>query len=162
MRRDRDIGALHLLTIGLGAGLSSQEISRLAGTDVRKREGLVLVDVIGRRSRTVPVLRIWAPRVLELAEESGSHAFLLPDRSRITRGDVTAFIGRCSDREEAAFNVQRLRITWMVSQLAAGTHLGSLVRASGVTPAQLTKYLSFVPPLDDDVAYRALSQVGGP
>jgi integrase len=158
MRRN----AQGLLAIGLGTGLSSQEVSRLAGTDVREEDGLVLVDVIGKHARTVPVLRIWAPRVLELAEESGAKAFFLPDRTQITRGHVTAFIGRCSDREEAAFNVQRLRITWMVTHLTAGTPLSALVRASGVTPAQLTKYLSFVPPLDDDLARRSLAQADGP
>ncbi len=115
MRRN----AQALLAIGLGAGLSSQEVSRLAGSDVREEVGLVLVDVIGQRARTVPVLRVWAPRVLELAEESGTDAFFLPGRTRITRGNIDAFIGRCSDHEDAAFNVQRLRITWMVTHLVS-------------------------------------------
>ncbi len=151
-----------LLAIGLGAGLSSQEVSRLVGTDVHEQDGLVLVDVIGAKARTVPVLRTWATEVLELAKESGDRAFFRPERTRITRADIVAFINRCSDREEALFCIQRTRITWMVTHLAAGTHLAALHRASGVTAAQLVKYLAFVPPLDDDLAYRQLSEAGPP
>ena len=156
MRRN----AQALLAIGLGAGLSSQEVSRLVGTDVRDSEGLVLVEVIGDKARTVPVLRTWAVPVLQLARESGDRAFFRPERTRITRADIVAFINRCSDREESLFCIQRTRITWMVTHLAAGTHLAALHRASGVTAAQLTKYLAFVPPLADDLAYRELTEAG--
>jgi len=149
-----------LLAIGLGAGLSSQEVSRLVGTDVREQNGLVLVDVIGEKSRTVPVLRTWAPQVLELAKESGDRAFFRPERTRITRGDIVAFINRCSDREESLFCIQRTRITWMVTHLAAGTHVAVLHRASGVTAPQLVKYLAFVPPIDDETAYSQLTEAG--
>jgi hypothetical protein len=65
MRRN----AQALLAIGLGAGPSSQEVSRLVGTDVREQDGLVLVDVIGKKARTVPVLRTWAAPVLEMARD---------------------------------------------------------------------------------------------
>ena len=156
MRRN----AQALLAIGLGAGLSSQEVSRLVGTDVRDQDGFVLVDVIGEKSRTVPVLRTWAAPVLELAEESGDRAFFRPERTRITRADIVAFINRCSDREESLFCIQRTRITWMVTHLAAGTHLAALHRASGVTAAQLVKYLNFVSPLKDELAFRQLSEAG--
>jgi integrase len=154
MRRN----AQALLAIGLGAGLSSQEVSRLVGNDVQEQDGLVLVEVIGEKARTVPVLHTWGAPVLELAKESGDRAFFRPERSRITRADIVAFINRCSNREESLFCIQRTRITWMVTHLAAGTHLAALHRASGVTAAQLTKYLAFVPPLDDMVAYRHLSE----
>ena len=158
MRRN----AQALLAIGLGAGLSSQEVSRLVGTDVRAHDGHVLVDVIGDKSRTVPVLRTWAPRVLELAKESGDRAFFRPERTRITRADIVAFINRCSDREESLFCIQRTRITWMVTHLGAGTHLAVLHRASGVSAPQLVKYLAFVPPIDDVTAYRQLTEPGRP
>jgi hypothetical protein len=95
-----------------------------------------------------------------MARESGDRAFFRPERTRITRADVVSFINRCSDREESLYCIQRTRITWMVTHLAAGTHLAALHRASGVTTAQLTKYLAFVPPLDDEVAFRQLSEAG--
>lgn len=154
MRRN----AQALLAVGLGAGLSSQEVSGLVGTDVRQHDGLILVDVIGDKARTVPVLRPWAASVRELAEESGRRAFFRPERTRITRADIVAFISRCSSREEAHFSIQRTRITWIVTHFAAGTHLTALERASGVAAAQLAKYLAFVPALDNEVAFRQLSE----
>ncbi|MEI7859465.1 MAG: hypothetical protein WCI26_06485 [Acidimicrobiales bacterium] len=157
MRRN----AKALLAVGLGAGLTSQEVSRLVGTDVRRHDDLVLVEVIGDKARTVPVLRPWAASVLELAQESGTRAFFRPDRTRITRGDIVAFISRCSRGEDAHFSIQRTRITWIVTHFAAGTHATALERASGVTAAQLAKYLAFVPPLDDEVAFRQLTEAGG-
>jgi len=156
MRRN----AQALLAVGLGAGLSSQEVSRLVGTDVREQDGLVLVEVIGEKARTVPVLSTWAAPVLELAKESGDRAFFRPERTRITRADIVAFINRCSGREESLFCIQRTRITWMVTHLTAGIHLVALHRASGVTAAQLVKYLAFVPPIDDEAAYRQLTEAG--
>ena len=84
-----------------------------------------------------------------------------PDRTRITRGDIVAFIRRCSRGEETHFSIQRTRITWIVTHFAAGTHATALERASGVTAAQLAKYLAFVPALDDEVAFRQLTEAGG-
>ncbi|HTT86467.1 MAG TPA: hypothetical protein VMF60_03770, partial [Acidimicrobiales bacterium] len=52
MRRN----ARALLAIGLGAGLASNEIQRLVGTDVSWHDGDVVVDVPGTTPRRVPVL----------------------------------------------------------------------------------------------------------
>ena len=48
----------------------------------------------------------------------------------------------------------------MVTHLTAGIHLVALHRASGVTAAQLVKYLAFVPPIDEEAAYRQLTEAG--
>ena len=99
-------------------------------------------------ARSVPVHRLWADEVLELAEESGPRPFYMPDRTRITRRDILGFIERCSGEGLPKFNVQRLRITWIVGHLSAGTPLSALVRASGVGVGQLGKYLRFVAPVE--------------
>jgi hypothetical protein len=147
-----------LLALGLGAGLSSQEITSLVGTDVRTEDGIVLIDVEGKRARTVPVNRHWAKEVATLAAESGPRPFYMPERARITRRDILGFIERCTGEGEPKFNVQRLRITWIVGQLAAGTHPTALVRAAGVGIGQIGKYLVFVPEVDQHT-YR--TQVSG-
>ena len=108
-------------------------------------------------ARSVPVRRLWADEVLRLAEESGPRPFYMPDRFRITRRDILGFIERCTGEGLPKFNVQRLRITWMVSHLAAGTPLAALVRASGVRVGQLGKYLRFVAPVTEDDYRRQLS-----
>jgi hypothetical protein len=58
------------------------------------------------------------------------------------------FIRRCSTDGEPKFKVQRLRITWIVGHLSAGTHLAALEQASGVRASQLVRYLEFAAPPD--------------
>jgi hypothetical protein len=154
MRRNSRV----LLALGLGAGLTSQEITSLVGTDVHVEDGVVLIEVEGKMARSVPVHRLWADEVLRLAEESGPRAFYMPERSRITRRDILGFIERCTGEGLPMFNVQRLRITWIVGQLASGTHPKALVRAAGVGIGQIGKYLVFVPAVDEHT-YR--TQVAG-
>jgi hypothetical protein len=149
-----------LLAIGLGAGLSAREVKRLVGTEVREEEGLVLVEVVGDNARTVPVRGQWAQGVLAFARESGPRPYFRPERLRITRGDILAFIDRCTEPDQdAMFSVQRLRVTWVVSHLAAGVPVGVLARGAGVGPGHLTKYLRFVPEPDELATRRLLSGV---
>ena len=148
-----------LLALALGAGLKKQQITRLVGTDVQHDEGDVLVRVLGdcgQLDRIVPVHHLWADEVLQLAEESGKRPLFRPDRRRIARGDISNFIQTCSGQGLPKFNVQRLRITWIVGHLTAGTHLSALVEASGVAAIQLVKYLDYVDPLDDAQARRMM------
>jgi hypothetical protein len=98
--------------------------------------------------------------VLAFARESGSRPYFRPERSRITRGDVLAFIDRCTEPDkDAMFSIQRLRVTWMVAHLTAGVPVGVLARAAGVGPGHLTKYLRFVPDVDEATTRRLLSGV---
>ena len=118
----------------------------MVGTDICEVEGLVLVDVVGDDVRTVPVHHEWADAVLAFARESGPRPYFRPERTRITRGDVLAFIDRCTDKDEdAKFTIRRLRVTWIVGHLAAGVPIGVLARAAGVGAGHITKYLRFVP-----------------
>jgi hypothetical protein len=155
----RNTGAL--LFLGLGTGMKTEEITRTVGTDIREEDGIVLVDVTGsggRIDRVVPVHQPYADHVLTLARESGERPFFGPDRTAIHRGDVLGFIKRCSIEGPGKFTVQRLRVTWLVGHLAAGTHLYALQGASGVAVAQLVKYLRFVEPLDEADAHRMLAR----
>jgi site-specific recombinase XerC len=132
-----------LLAIGLGAGLSSEEIQRLVGTDIRQVGGRISVEVIGKAPRTVPVTAEWADDVWTMAHESGGSPYFAPERNRITRRDVLGFIERSSGDDGAQFNVQRLRVTWIVHHLSVGTHLIEFQKMAGVSAGQLVKYLKF-------------------
>jgi hypothetical protein len=147
-----------LLAIGLGAGLSAREISRLVGTDVHEQGGLVVLEVVGEKPRTVPVHRLWAGDVLELSCESGAHPFFRPERTRITRNDLLTFIDRCTEKDQdAKFCIQRLRVTWMVGHLAAGVPVGVVAQAAGVAASHLVKYSRFVPLPGESDARRLLA-----
>jgi hypothetical protein len=159
MRRD----AWALVVLGLGAGLNSEEISRAVGTDVHEADGIVLVDVLaagGRIARVVPVHRLWAAEVLGVARDSGERPYFRPDRTRILRGDILGFIRRCDTTGPPKFTPQRLRITWIVGHLSAGTHLAVLQEASGVAAVQLAKYLTFATPPETAQARRLLAGTG--
>jgi hypothetical protein len=148
MRRD----SAALLALGLGTGMRPEEISRAIGTDVREEDGLVVVEVLGsggKVSRVVPVHHRWASEVLAVARDSGERPFFRPDRDRIHRNSILGFIRRCSIDEEPKFKVQRLRITWVVNHLSAGTHLVALQQASGVRASQLVRYLKFATTPDE-------------
>jgi hypothetical protein len=142
-----------LLALGLGTGMRSEEIVRAVGTDIHQENGIVLVDVLGtggRVDRVVPVRQDWAGAVLEVARDSGQQPYFQPDRNRIHRNTILGFIRRCSVDEVPKFKVQRLRITWIVGHLSAGTHLVALEQASGVRASQLVRYLRFAtPPIPD-------------
>jgi hypothetical protein len=159
MRRD----SWALLTLGLGTGMRAEEITRTVGTDVSVEDGIALVQVLGtggRVDRVVPIHHLWADHVLEVAAESGSRPFFRTDRTRILRNDVVGFIRRCAIDETPKFTVQRLRVTWLVGHLGAGTHLYALERASGVAVGQLVKYLFFAAPLDEADARRMMAGSG--
>jgi integrase len=148
-----------LIALGLGTGMRAEEVLRAVGTDVREEDGVILVDVLGKGGhvdRVVPVHRLWAKDVLEIATDSGVRPFFRPERTRILRRDIINFVGRCSGDGSAKFNVQQLRVTWIVSHLAAGTYLSALEQAAGVTAVQLVKYLVFVAPLEVARARRLL------
>lgn len=155
MRRD----SWALLALGLGTGMRAEEITRAVGTDVTVEDGIAMVKVLGtggRIDRVVPIHHLWAGHVLELADESGAGPLFRMSRTRIQRNDIVGFIRRCAIDETPKFTVQRLRITWLVGHLAAGTHLHALERASGVAVGQLVKYLAFAPPLDEADARRVM------
>ncbi len=159
MRRD----SWALLALGLGTGMRAEEITRAVGTDISVEDGIVLVQVLGtggRIDRVVPVHHLWADQVLQVAEESGARPFFRSDRTRILRNDIVGFIRRCSIDETPKFTVQRLRVTWLVGHLGAGTHLHALERASGVAVGQLVKYLSFAAPIDEAEARRFMAGSG--
>ena len=140
--------------------MRAEEITRAVGTDIREENGIVLVDVLGaggRRARTVPLRRPWDREVLALATESGKRPYFRPDRTGIRRNDVLGFVRRCSADGPPKFNLQRLRVTWIVEHLTSGVQLTALEEAAGVAAGQLVKYLKFATPLDEAEARLVLA-----
>ena len=131
-----------ILALGLGAGLHSQEINRLVGTDIAVDGDGVLVQVIGERERCVPVLREFEAEVAVLARLGDAPVFL-PERTSISLKQVPNFIARCPEGSVRRPNVNRLRNTWVVRHLSGGTHLSALARAAGVRADQLVRYQRF-------------------
>lgn len=155
--RFRD-NAMGIVALGLGVGLTSQEMSRLVGSDVVADAEGVVVDVIGKTGRSVPVVERWAEVVHDRAAEVGARPFLFPERTRISRHQLPNFIERCASGDAPELNTIRLRITWIVNQLSAGTHVSVVADAAGVAAAQVVKYLPYAEHPDSAEARRQLRQ----
>jgi hypothetical protein len=145
-----------ILAFALGAGLSSQEINRLVGTDVTVDNDGVSVHVISPRARDVPVLAVYEDEVAALARRAAEGPVFMPERTAIKRKQVPNFLARCPKGPMGRPNVDRLRNTWIVGHLSAGTHLSVLAQAAGVRPDQVVRYQRYATAPSPDVARREL------
>jgi len=136
--------ALALLGLGLGAGLSTGEITASRCADVGEVESGLTISVRGQRARTVTISPEWAGAVREAIEGAGAEDWIFcPDRTIGGKNMVTNFLA--PDRS-AAVNVQRMRATWIVRQLRDGAPAVQLMRDAGVR--SMTALSRFVPYVD--------------
>lgn len=150
-----------LLALGLGAGLTSQELSSLVGTDaIEDRLGLLVHVLVGPAPRAVPVLRRWEELVRNATSRTDRYPVFLPGRSRINRNDITRFVDSCPRADGPKLSVQRLRVTWIVEHLRSGTPLKALEAASGARGSQLASYLDHLPSVEPPKARRLLRDPG--
>jgi integrase len=140
---ERYSSAMTLLALGLGAGLTGSEIARLKIGDIQVDDKGVIVHVAGTRPRDVPVLREWEGMLLErvTGRDAGSWAFR-EGREGENRNLVTDFAAR--SRGEVGLQARRMRATWIVHHLDAGTPLAALLVAAGFQSAEpLGKFVKF-------------------
>lgn len=140
-RRD----AATLLALGLGAGLSAGEIGDTTCDHIVIDEFGVMVRVGGDRPRVVPVLARWEAPIMNAVGELRSGYVFGPNRATTGKNLVNNFVSRCS-RPLVPVVSHRLRGTWIVHHLSAGTPLGPFLAACGVTSfTSLSRYLKFLP-----------------
>ena len=149
-----------VVALGLGAGLSAQELSRAVGTDVTIDDEGVVIGVGGARPRVIPVLDEWSETVATRAEVVGPRPFLLPDRSQVKKYHLSNFLERWPKGGPKA-DTRRLRSTWIVDHLRRGTHVLAVSDAAGVNPNYLARYFRFVERLDPEEARRQLHGTSG-
>lgn len=152
-RRD----ARTILGAGLGAGLSAGEIGELRGGDVLHDEAGVQLVVRGARQRVVQVLRSQEDRLLTATQEIKPSQYLVrPGRETNPTNLITNIVDR-GLASELGPNSQRMRATWLVQHLNAGTPIGVLKEAAGLADLKaLTRYLPFANPVPGVTARRAL------
>lgn len=129
--RERKTSVGALLALGIGAGLTGREIvaQRLDGVTVD--EAGVVVHVAGDDARDVPVVREWEHFLVERLTLVGSDAWAF--RSGQEGGNInliTDFVSRSHKRVN--LQARRMRATWLVHHLSAGTPVTSLMRAAGL------------------------------
>lgn len=155
----RKVNCHVLLSLGLGTGLSAGEVEQVRTRHVVVDDEGVLVQVVGERPRLVPILTEWEGIIAEVARAAmNKDQFLFKPRREAAgaKNLIPNFIAETTGRT-FSITVQRLRVTWLVAHLAAGTPITALHKASGVqSPEALARYAEFVPEMDPLAFRRAM------
>lgn len=130
LRRQRMLALLHL---GLGAGCSATDLRHVRGVNVVDGDhDALVVQIGGTRPRDVVVLDDHVVPLRRLAAAAGDELMIggNPHRRAVT-GNLLARTDQAHGGPE--LEVSRLRSTWLVRHLAAGTRLDVLVAAAGLS-----------------------------
>ena len=147
------IGCLAVFTLALGCGLAGGEIMAARADDLVDIDGTPAVHV-ARDSRIVPVVDRWRHCFEQLAEIATPGLLVAPNAGDRKGAMVTILRGSVGEAKPTA---ARLRMTWLVAHLEAGTPLAALLPASGMTSTDsLRRAMSFVRPLAPDANIAAL------
>jgi integrase len=152
----RRMRAAGLVCLGAGAGLIRGDLRDVRGTDVACRSGGVVVQVRGRRARTVPVLARYHARLLAAARSAG-HGLVCggtdPGRRNITNPLITALDGGGG---LPRLDTSRLRATWL-ADCAELLGLATFMAAAGISCSQrLGDLLAGLEPAGEAEAVRLL------
>jgi hypothetical protein len=142
-RRRRVLAMLHL---GLGAGCGPNDLRYVHGTDVEQTASGVVVHIGGPRPRSVPVLAAHAEPLVHLAATVGDGLLIggKPNRRAVT-GEILAHLNTGHGAPD--LDARRLRSTWLLRHLVAGTRLDVLVAAAGLRSlTSLEDLLPHMPP----------------
>jgi integrase len=150
-RRQHDATAL--LALGLGAGLAARELLGVRRSDITDDAaekicvineatgeivdnvvddaGRLTVTVRGDRARNIPVLIEWAKPLRKILNDLNPDEWVFrPGRISATSGQVTDFLLRA--RTTLDIRPARMRTTWLLNHLHAGTPPHELLRISGL------------------------------
>jgi hypothetical protein len=149
--RFRTRAARALVAQGLGAGLDGRWNCKTRGVDIDKDRVGVYVCVPPPMERVVYVRRAFADELLELANLAGDDLLV---GSCSTNKNLPNALARNTviDQGRIALNAARMRSTWIVAQLNAGTHLRVLMDAAGLeTLDAIRDLIQYVHPIDADL-----------
>lgn len=145
-------GARAVLALGLGAGLDGRWLARVEASDVKRRGSLVEVVVGEPAPRRVVVRREWEEELSELAASAGDGCLL--GRRSSSRHRVGDLVKRLLvPAGHPRLSPARLRATWLVGHLSAGTRLPELCEAAGLQGFEvLSDLMVYLPALPREVA----------
>jgi integrase len=124
-----------LLCLGAGAGLIRADLRDVRGSDIICRSGGVVVQVRGRRSRTVPVLARYHDLLLASAAFAGT-ALITGGRDPGRRNVTTPLLRSLAGGTGLPrLDTSRLRATWL-ADCARQIGLATFMHAAGITCSQ--------------------------
>ncbi len=124
-----------LVSLGAGAGLVGADLSGVRGPDIAARSGGVVVEVHGRRPRSVPVLaRFHGPLLASAA--FAAEGYLVGGTASSRRNVASDLVTSVSGGADLArLELSRLRATWL-AEVARAVGLGAFMGAAGVDVSQ--------------------------
>ncbi|MGV2984406.1 hypothetical protein ACNPNP_11955 [Microbacterium sp. AGC85] len=131
-----------VVALGFGAGLPPRDLCSVRPVDVWGHGRAVqLAD------RVVPVSEDWRDELREIVALSPDEsAPLFRPSIAGSKNTVTNFVASCADAGIRP-SVQRMRATWLVEHLTAGTPMQDLLAAAGLQSMDaLVRYERFLPP----------------
>jgi hypothetical protein len=154
----RRLRASAVVCLGAGAGVIAGELRHVCGTDVVARSDGVLVQLVGARSRAVPVLERYHERLWEAASFAGDR-FIVggrnPDRRNVTD---TLSAALSTDSSLPRMQAGRLRSTWLV-ECPGRIGLGAFMHAAGISCSQRLGDLAALLPAFSEV--ELVARLGG-
>jgi integrase len=148
-----------LICLGAGAGIVSGELRHIRGEDVICRSGGLVVEVSGRRARTVPVLARFQAPLMAAARFAGEGLICGGrDRARRNVSDALAAV-LCVDPSLPRLEGGRLRSSWL-HETAALIGLQAFMAAAGVRCSQRLGDITAALPHASEAEMVAL--LGGP
>lgn len=145
-----------LICLGAGAGIVSGELRHISGENVLWRSGGLVVEVPGKRARTVPVLGRFGPALTAAARFAGER--LICGGSDPARRNITdALSGAlCADPSLPRLEAGRLRSTWL-HECAQMIGLQAFMAAAGLRCSQrLGDIAASLPAIDEAQMVRLL------
>ena len=139
-----------MLVLCAGAGLTSSEVGQICPEHVLVSDRGIMIDVQGNQPRLVPLLAEWDDWLLAILAKNPPQGEPLwgatkrKDKSNL----LSSFVETASGKGPRG---DRLRHTWIVTQLTRRAPMKELFLAAGVRKMEhLGRLLEFVPPLTGD------------
>lgn len=156
--RTRRMRAAGLISLGAGAGLMGADLRHVRGTDICWRSGGMVVEVVGRRARVVPVLLRYHELLHRSATFAGTGLVIGgtdPGRHNVTTPLVSSLSGGV---DLARLDTGRLRVTWLAA-CAETLGIKAFMTAAGISCSQ--RLGDLVATLADVGETDAVSLLGG-
>ncbi len=146
-------GAIALLGLASGAGLTSSELNVVVESDIECRSVGLSVVVRGDKARSIPVRCDWEWAVEHAVERARGGLLFQPHRERSSSKHVSRFVEHVPTGPDVPkLVVQRLRATWIVGHLNGRVPQNVLAAAAGVEVQQVAKYMLHMAPFSRDAA----------
>ncbi|TYP87133.1 hypothetical protein [Blastococcus xanthinilyticus] len=147
-----------ILDLGLGIGARRRDVAVIRGCDVSRDATGVHVTIGGTSPRTVTCLARHEDSLWASAQQAGGNLIVAPTIARLSENRFQESVNQINAlRPPAPIMLRRLRNTWLIEHLAAGTPLNVLLPAAGLTTAaHLMDLLPHVPAAVPAVAVQAL------